>query len=150
MNWLKYAIHDDTQIKGFFGEYIFLSNFYLCKIEFNGMVFPSVENAYMASKSIKIEHQKRYLYIQPAHAKKLGALLTIREDWYEVKLGFMYEFNLQKYTNHPELKKLLLDTGSKYLEETNSWNDRFWGVFNGIGKNNLGKILMRIRSELQV
>jgi predicted NAD-dependent protein-ADP-ribosyltransferase YbiA (DUF1768 family) len=46
-----------------------------------------------------------------------------------------------------------LATGNDYLEETNTWKDSFWGVYNGIGTNWLGKILMeereRIRRDMQ-
>lgn len=31
--------------------------------------------------------------------------------------------------------------------EGNTWGDKVWGVCDGIGENNLGKTLMRIRSE---
>jgi predicted NAD-dependent protein-ADP-ribosyltransferase YbiA (DUF1768 family) len=37
------------------------------------------------------------------------------------------------------------------LEERNSWGDSYWGTdINGVGENNLGKILMDIRSELKL
>ncbi len=34
------------------------------------------------------------------------------------------------------------------LIEGNHWNDTFWGICNGNGENNLGKILMKIRHEI--
>jgi len=40
---------------------------------------------------------------------------------------------------------MLLQTGDEELIEGNKWGDRFWGVCKGKGKNNLGKILMKIR-----
>ena len=43
----------------------------------------------------------------------------------------------------------LLGTGDTYLEEGNTWNDTFWGVCNGVGENNLGRILMEVREELR-
>ena len=33
----------------------------------------------------------------------------------------------------------------KYIEETNHWGDVFWGVCDGVGESNLGKVLMGIR-----
>ncbi len=44
-----------------------------------------------------------------------------------------------------EWKKLL---SPEELVEGNWWNDTFWGVCNGEGQNNLGKILMKIRKEI--
>ncbi len=44
------------------------------------------------------------------------------------------------------LRNRLLETGDKYLEETNHWSDSYWGVdIKKGGKNNLGKILMKVR-----
>ena len=53
-----------------------------------------------------------------------------------------------KFEQNPGLKEKLINTGDAYLEETNTWNDTFWGVCKGKGQNNLGKILMKIRAEL--
>lgn len=50
-----------------------------------------------------------------------------------------------KFARNKELRDKLLFTNDKYLEETNDWNDKYWGICNGIGENNLGKILMGIR-----
>ncbi len=61
----------------------------------------------------------------------------------------MYKVNLIKFTRHPEPKDKLLGTGSKYLEETNWWNDTYCGVCKGTGENHLGRILTRIRTEIQ-
>jgi predicted NAD-dependent protein-ADP-ribosyltransferase YbiA (DUF1768 family) len=56
----------------------------------------------------------------------------------------MHDLVMQKFSI-PELSKMLLSTGNKYIEETNTWGDTYWGVCNGVGENNLGKILMSIR-----
>ena len=42
---------------------------------------------------------------------------------------------------------MLQETRDFYLEETNWWNDTFWGVCNRKGKNILGHLLMKIRDE---
>jgi hypothetical protein len=54
---------------------------------------------------------------------------------------------MKKRFQNAALNTLLQETQNKYLEETNHWNDTFWGVCNGIGENRLGKILMEIRKE---
>lgn len=61
----------------------------------------------------------------------------------------MYTVCLAKFTQKPELEAMLLATGDKVLVEGNTWGDTEWGVCDGVGKNLLGKILMRIRGELQ-
>lgn len=41
-----------------------------------------------------------------------------------------------------------MTTGNAELIEGNTWNDTFWGVCNGEGENNLGKLLMKVRTNL--
>ena len=54
-----------------------------------------------------------------------------------------------KFNDNPELKKKLLATGNKRLIE-HTHNDSYWGDGgDGRGKNKLGKLLERVRSELQ-
>jgi hypothetical protein len=48
----------------------------------------------------------------------------------------------------PELREKLLKTGDKYLEETNYWNDRYWGKYKDKGLNMLGHLIMAVRGEL--
>ena len=63
----------------------------------------------------------------------------------------MEEIVRAKFSQNPKLKAELLATGEAQLIEGNTWNDRYWGVDvrSGIGKNHLGKILMKVRSELK-
>jgi hypothetical protein len=57
------------------------------------------------------------------------------------------ELLAQKFS-YPYYRDLLLATGDAELIEGNVWNDVFWGVCNGIGKNWLGKLLMQVREVL--
>lgn len=139
---------DDTCIKGFFGEYRFLSNYHLCDIEYEGLIYSSVENAFQAAKSLDENIRKRFLHVSPAEAKRMGKKVELREDWESVKQAIMYELNAFKYLMHKDLGIALVATGDRYLEETNWWNDTFWGVCNGEGLNRLGETLMRIRKGL--
>lgn len=141
--------HTDTEVKGFFAEYRWLSNFELSLISFEGLLYSSTENAYQAAKTLDKEQRKKFLTITPAEAKKLGRKIVVREDWEDVKLAVMREVCERKFNDNEALKLKLLATGDKYLEETNYWKDIFWGVCEGKGQNNLGKILMSIRTNLQ-
>jgi hypothetical protein len=49
-DWKEYAIHDSHLIHGFFGDYRWLSNFHSCPVYFDGLLYPSSENAYQAAK----------------------------------------------------------------------------------------------------
>lgn len=134
-------------IDSFRGEYAFLSNFYDCSISYNGHVYRNNEAAFQAQKDLS--RSAEFTLLNPTMAKRLGRKVSLRSDWERVKLGIMEEIVRCKFTQHPELKVKLLATGERLLIEGNTWNDTFWGVCKGKGKNNLGKILMKIRKELQ-
>jgi ribA/ribD-fused uncharacterized protein len=138
-----------TKIDLFKGDYSWLSNFHMVPVEFEGLTYPSVEHAYQAAKSNCSEQRQRISEAATAGlAKRLGKGVTLRSDWEEVKIDIMTSLVRQKFSN-PSLRALLLSTDDKELIEGNWWNDKFWGVCRGVGENHLGKILMRVRSELR-
>lgn len=69
------------------------------------------------------------------------------EEWNSRKYDVMSIILMDKFYRNVKLRDLLISTGDKYLEEKNWWSDSDWGVDSetGIGKNNLGKILMKVR-----
>lgn len=137
-------------IDRFTGQYRFLSNFYSATIMYAGMKFPSTEHAYQAAKSNDLEYKERVrLAPDASRAKGLGQRAKLRPDWDQVKIGIMEELVRRKFTDHPALKHLLLQTGDAELIEGNYWGDTFWGVCDGRGENHLGKVLMKIRDELR-
>jgi ribA/ribD-fused uncharacterized protein len=140
----------DNKILGFNEGHRWLSNFTLCHVMLDGVTYKSTEHAYQAAKTIiPAERAKMWSLDLPVHAKGYGKKVTMREDWCdELKLNIMVDLNKQKY-NQPKFKELLLATGDAYIEETNYWNDTFWGVCRGKGKNHLGTIIMNIREELK-
>lgn len=137
-----------NDILEFQGEHRWLSNFWPCSVELDGLVFSSVEAAYVAAKTTDIETRKKIQSLSTAgECKRFGRTIKLREDWEAVKLDVMYKLLVQKF-NNKELARKLLDTGDCHIQEGNKWNDRFWGVCKGQGENHLGKLIMKIRSEL--
>lgn len=132
-------------------QYRFLSNFWPASIYFDEMYYTSVEAAYQASKTSDLESRKEICNAKPGRAKRLGRVVPLREDWEEVKLDIMYQLVLQKFNKPGELQEKLLATGDQKLVEGNWWGDDFWGVNlrTGMGENHLGKILMKVRSDIQ-
>lgn len=136
-------------IREFRDKYFFLSNFYDSKIYYNGLTFKNAESAFQAQKCCTKEEKLQFVELSPTSAKRLGRRVNLRSDWEEVKEQIMYEVVLAKFSQNPDIKEKLLDTDDMYLEEGNTWNDRFWGVCKGTGKNKLGHILMKVREELR-
>lgn len=141
---------NEKEIRGFFDEFRFLSNFHICKCSIGSVSYMSTEHAYMAAKAVdKKDHDWVASAPNPLEARNRGRVIALRDDWEEIKIEVMYQANLSKYQN-PLLRGLLEKTGDRYLEETNWWNDFFWGVCRGKGENNLGKVLMRVRADLGI
>lgn len=59
----------------------------------------------------------------PGKSKGMGAQVLRRLDWEQVKVGIMEEIVRAKFTQHPELARLLIGTGDKILAEGNHWGD---------------------------
>jgi ribA/ribD-fused uncharacterized protein len=128
----------------------YLSNFYPSTIRFEGVLYPTVEHAYQASKTTDLKLREIIRKAPgPMEAKKLGKCLQLREDWENVRIDIMRCLIKEKFSN-PFLSHLLIKTKDADLIMNNLWNDRFWGVCRGTGENWLGKILMEIREELSL
>lgn len=135
-------------INSFSGDYRFLSNFWPCKVVFDGVTYPSVEHAYVAAKTPDPILRMQIASIETAgQVKKFGRKLELRPDWDSVKVGIMRDLIRQKFKD-AELAALLVATGDALLVEGNWWGDTFWGVCKGVGDNWLGRILMEVRSEI--
>ena len=143
------------KIDSFDGEYAWLSNFYLTKIETLLHIFPSVEHAFQASKCANKDDISLFTKGTPGQAKRLGRRVPLREDWESVKFSVMKELLLIKFSN-PVLKEKLLATKDCMLTEWNTWCDNSLGFctckkcVNKEHLNMLGKTLMEIRTELSI
>jgi len=68
-----------------------------------------------------------------------------------IKFDRMKRVLQAKFTQHEDLKHLLLSTGTARLVESATVDNavnRLWGEVNGVGKNKLGELLMEVRAEL--
>lgn len=138
------------KISGFFGEYRWLSNFWLTPVFYRGHIWPSSEHAYQAAKFVDTDWPRYYEISKtrtPGEAKRIGREGNLRPDWEEVKYDVMLEIVRAKFKTE-SLAAQLKATIPYDLEEENPWNDTYWGTTKGVGENNLGKILMQVRMEL--
>ena len=75
----------------------------------------------------------------------------IVSDWSQIKYDRMRQVLHAKFTQHDDLKELLLSTGNARLVEAGRVANVVnctWGEVNGKGKNMLGVLLMELRTEL--
>jgi hypothetical protein len=135
-------------IDRFSDAYRWLSNFWPCKVEYEGVIYPSVENAYHAAKTTDIEARKKFETISAKEAKKEGRKVSLRPDWEETKVETMWKLVMSKFSNDENLMWKLIMTHDTQLVEGNTWGDTFWGVCFGKGRNELGRILMAVRHDL--
>lgn len=128
------------------------SNFSAHPIEIKGRVWPTTEHYFQAMKfegRLSQEETVRGART-PAEAKRLGRLLSpMRPDWELIKDSIMEEAVLAKFTQHRDIRRILLQTGDAPLVE-HTKSDSYWGDGgDGSGRNQLGKTLMRVREQLE-
>lgn len=133
-------------------SYGFMSNFYRSPITVDGLVYPTTEHYFQAWKFLDSNIREMIrLCGTPMQAAKEGRRrdLPLRQDWESVKVSVMKYALIEKFKQHPNLAKKLLDTGDAILVEKTT-NDYEWGCgTKGNGKNLLGILLMEIRSSLK-
>jgi ribA/ribD-fused uncharacterized protein len=140
---------DEHSIHGFVGDYKWLSNFFPCRVSFGGLVYGSSEAIYQSCKFPPAEREV-FTHLDAAAAKKLAHSKTVDEAWWAAHEDeVMRDALWAKFTQNPDLAARLLATGDRYLEETNWWDDTYWGVYQGQGKNVLGHLLMETRTRLK-
>ncbi len=139
-------------INHFRKEYSWLSNFTEVSIKYDNIIYPSVENFYVAMKTEDVSIRKQISLMTAAESKKIGRKLIIRKDWEDIKLSVMYYGLNAKFKQEP-FKSKLLATGDQNIVEGNYWNDTFWGVDlkqnPNIGENHLGRLIMRVRDLIK-
>ena len=154
---------DDNTI-GFFGELSPFSNFHSCEFELD-------ETKYHCSEQF-IQHQKAIHFEDDITAKRIMNCETAQEckqlsreienydprSWSEVAEEKCLPGVTAKFEQNPNLQYLLISTGNKKIVECSY--DKTWGTGTPLhdenclkpdqwsGKNLLGQMLMKIRSEL--
>lgn len=128
------------------------SNFSAHPIQVDGVNWPTSEHYYQAHKFKGPELVDRIRALSsPADAAALGRSCPtmMRADWREVKVAVMRRALASKFSQHPDIRQILLSTGDAILVE-HTENDAFWGDGgDGSGLNMLGRLLMEVRSSFQ-
>jgi len=133
-----------------------LSNLYRREVVFEGEVFATSEHAYQAGKARKAAVRK---WLMDAPSPALLAMAAhglyywdVAPGWSTSKFDRMRAVLRAKFTQHEDLRALLLSTGEARLVETASVDNevnRLWGEVGGVGRNMLGVMLMELRAEFR-
>jgi ribA/ribD-fused uncharacterized protein len=128
--------------------------------------YPSVEHYFQSMKAEEFGDKEILEQIGKTPSgkavKSLGKKVRnfIKEQWDSRRLEIMMRGVRAKFVQHPELQKQLLETGEKKIGEADARNS-FWGIGTSEsteiskdpskwkGQNQLGKILMTLRSEFK-
>lgn len=131
------------------------SNFSPHPINCAGKLWLTVEHYYQAHKFLHSRDQWLMDQIHevktPEEAAAIGRNIKyeMRPDWEEAKQDVMWKGVLTKFQTYHDIREILLATGSEMIVE-NSPRDYYWGCGkDGTGRNELGKILMKIRQKFR-
>ena len=148
------------------GPYKFLDNQAEYPIQIESKQYPTVEHYFQSMKASEFGDQEILDKIAKTPSgkavKALGKKVKnfIKEQWDSRRLEIMARGVKAKFVQHPELQKQLLETGEKQIGEADARNT-FWGIGTSAatelskdpskwkGQNQLGKILMNLRSEFK-
>lgn len=143
-----------TKTINFYGandEYGEFSNFAAFPIKVDGLMWPTSEHYFQAQKFEDGSYREK---IRKAKTPMIAAQwgrdrkMKLRRDWESVKVDVMLKAVMAKFSQHEELKNMLLETGDARLVE-HTENDSYWGDGgNGRGRNMLGQLLMKVRESL--
>ena len=144
------------EVIGFYPrEFYPLDNFSSFKVEWNGYLYSSLEEAYQAA-SFMTSDEDLVEKIKNSHSADEAQRIAYanrnkqRKDWNEVKVSIMEELLRLKIEQNPYVLKKLLQT-KDYLIVEDSPKDSFWGWgLNRDGENNLGKLWMKLREEYKI
>jgi len=144
------------KIVGFYErEFYCFSNFSSFAVDWQGRHWPTSEHAYQAAHFIRTNKKlyEKIYHCNSAHeAYKIAKANADKapKNWYSIKPKIMKEIVRLKMGQNPYIKKKLLQTGNLLIVE-DSPKDDFWGWGkNRDGRNELGKIWMKLRDELKI
>ncbi|KAF9223629.1 DUF1768-domain-containing protein [Gyrodon lividus] len=131
------------------------TNFSSHDVMYKGKRYPTSEHLFQSFKFLD-EHPEIAERIRKCGDRPMLAFdeahryqKWVRTDWRQVNVEKMEIALRLKFTQHPDLKAMLLGTGDAELIE-DSPRDYFWGVgADHTGRNELGRALVRLREELR-
>ncbi len=138
---------------GVYGQFSNWSRYF---VKENGIHFDTTEHYLMYHKALLMNDLEMAECILkdpwPSNAKKYGRQIKNYDEelWSKHRYNIMVNGLILKVTQHPEIKKILLESGSKTIREVSD-NDSIWGTGPGpkrSGQNLLGLAWMEVRNGL--
>lgn len=154
-NFRDPLLSTDGTVVGFYErEFFMFSNFSSFQVEWRDYMWPTSEHAYQASRFMG-ENEDLVASIQKARsahdAYKIAQdnKMHQRKQWDNEKIDVMYSICKAKLLQHTYIQGHLQSTLDEPLVE-DSPKDSFWGWGpDRKGRNELGKVWMRLRTELR-
>lgn len=142
------------KIVGFYDrEFYCFSNFASFAVMWKGKLWPTSEHAYQAAHFLETDQSlvnKIHRAMSADEARKMAKANADKfpENWDETKVGIMEDVCRNKLYQNPYVMHKLLQTGDREIVEDSPY-DSFWGWGpDRKGRNELGKIWMRLREEI--
>lgn len=136
---------DITELKG---DYEFLAMTYNHPITVDGLTYTNAEAAFWAQRIADKNARVKLTRLSPMKARAKALQAYPIDDWDEIKDDILKHILEIKFSDDV-LKKKLLDTGSMKILNNNTYRDEYYGIYNGKGKNILGKMIMNLRESLR-
>ena len=147
------------------GEYGGFSQWYVAPFTVEGITYQTCEQYMMAKKALLFRDYETYILIMnepdPAKDKAYGRKVRnfVSPLWRSCNAEVIFHANLAKFSQHPELKAVLLKTGDRTLAEASPVGLNYGIGFAAddpdaldpskwTGKNLLGQTLMKVRAVL--
>jgi|JI8StandDraft_1071087.scaffolds.fasta_scaffold21880_3 ribA/ribD-fused uncharacterized protein len=129
------------------------SNFSAYEVNIWGRKFKTSEHAYQFKKFENDDEVRELIFnaASPYDSKILSQQYKDRQavDWDSRKVAVMEEIVRAKLSQHPHVRKKLLETGDRDIVE-DSKDDYFWGWgLDHTGQNIHGKLWMKLREEIK-
>ncbi len=135
-------------------EFYVFSNFSSFQVKWRGKLWQTSEHAYQAAHFFETapELSEQIFKCSSAHeAYKIAKANADKapQNWEEIKVDIMEDIVRCKLQQNPYIMHKLLQTEDKLIVEDSPYDDCWgWGK-NKNGRNELGKIWMKLRKELR-
>lgn len=114
------------------------SQWHPARFTVGGVEYANAEQYMMCNKASTFNDEDAFHRIlnskSPAEAKAIGRQVKNYDDstWNKARVGVVIKGNYHKFSQNPEMKDILLSTGTRILVEA-SPHDKIWGI--GLGEN---------------